>query len=296
MLKNNQPEFIIIGVMKAGTTTLHSYLKQSNDLSMSTLKEPNYLTRDYNFLRSVAKKKQITEEETYLSLFEDKTKINGEASVSYFTYANHITFDPNQKIIVSLRDPVERAFSEYKMHFSHNTTKLNFSDCIRKNPMNIDEFRLPINLGRYANYLEGLFKNHPIENIKIIAFEDFVKNEEETVKDILEFIGAPDPDFQLEKKVLNESFYFKNPFALKFFNATRELRYPLKKIISRDFPGIKTCLKIEKYFKNKFNSKLKMKEEDRTFLQETYKEENIRLKFLLEKHGFDNSFVDNWQS
>lgn len=60
MLKTNKPEILIIGVMKSGTTSIHSYLRQCSEISVSEPKEPHYLTHNpYNL-----------DEKGYLNLFK----------------------------------------------------------------------------------------------------------------------------------------------------------------------------------------------------------------------------------
>lgn len=313
MLKSNRPEVLIIGVMKSGTTSIHSYLRQCTEFSVSKPKEPNYLSfNNYNL-----------SEEDYINLFEDKTKLNVESSVSYFQYIPFIDFDPNQKIIISFRDPVERIFSHYKMNCSELKYDKSFSEYLKENykllfndkvvidfisnPLNKDHnpsliqsaknhFNNPLIVGYYASLVNILLAKHPKENIKIVSFEEFQKNEKETMIDILKFVGVKDlSTFTFEKEKQNPGFYFDNKATRKFFETFRKIKVFSQKFLTRDFPFVKIAMKLEAYLLNKFNKKIEMNSTDRSFLTGYYKEKNIEFKNLLDKHGFDSSFVDKWQ-
>ena len=121
-----KPNFIIVGVARCGTTSLFHYLEQHPEIGMAKVKEPKYfssldLTLPQNGIGdSTVFSKLIKDEASYDNLFEglEGYKAVGEASSDYFYY--HKTVIPrikkklgDIKIIVCLRDPVERAFSAY---------------------------------------------------------------------------------------------------------------------------------------------------------------------------------------
>jgi len=117
------PNFLIIGAQKAGTTSLYSYLNQHPQIYMSPVKEPNYFAYDERLdsggqIRPRAAKIVSTLED-YEALFDgihDETAW-GEASPSYL-YSARAPFRiheliPDARMIAILRDPVERAFSNF---------------------------------------------------------------------------------------------------------------------------------------------------------------------------------------
>ena len=114
------PNLFIVGAPKAGTTSLHEYFeKKIPGIFMSDVKEPYYFCKTLipidHYITPIRDKKK------YLELFEkSKTeKIIGESSVWYLSDpdASSLIYQkvPNAKIIIMLRDPVERAFSHYLM-------------------------------------------------------------------------------------------------------------------------------------------------------------------------------------
>ncbi|MEO1181468.1 MAG: sulfotransferase, partial [Cyanobacteria bacterium J06636_28] len=121
------PTFLIIGVQKAGTTSIYMYLKQHPQVYMSPVKETNFFERDW--AQSPAdvqrrKKNGIITWDDYQQLFDGATDTHlaiGEASPNYMFHhqfaAEQIqTRLPDAKLIAILRNPVQRAFSDYLMH------------------------------------------------------------------------------------------------------------------------------------------------------------------------------------
>jgi Sulfotransferase family len=112
------PNLFIVGAMKAGTTSLHNYLNSQPDVYMSPMKEPSFFTRIQPFPEPQYAGPVISSEADYRRLFESATsqRIIGESSISYLwdnrtasLLANRI---PNARIIIILRDPVDRAYSQ----------------------------------------------------------------------------------------------------------------------------------------------------------------------------------------
>ena len=125
------PDFLIIGAARAGTTALHTYLRQHPDIFMPQAKEMNYFayvgrTLDVkgpgaDFINNAA-----TDAATYASHFADARpgQITGEASPLYLfepdAPGNIATMAPDAKLIVILRNPIEQAYS----HFMYATKSL----------------------------------------------------------------------------------------------------------------------------------------------------------------------------
>ncbi len=111
------PNFFIVGVAKAGTTSLAAWLRQHPEVFISKLKEPRYFSHD---LADPGVHNVVRSREAYLALFarSGRYKARGEASTSYFTHWRHVPerikeVVPEARIIILLRDPVERAYSSY---------------------------------------------------------------------------------------------------------------------------------------------------------------------------------------
>lgn len=106
-----KPDFIIIGAMKCGTTSLYYYLRNHPDIFMPREKELHYFVEEKNFKKG---------EDWYQSNFNDKFRLNGEASTNYTK--KHLFSGvpermhkvvPKAKLIFLYRDPAERSWSHY---------------------------------------------------------------------------------------------------------------------------------------------------------------------------------------
>ena len=193
------PNFFIVGAAKAGTTSLHAYLSSHPQVFMSALKEPHYFA-DFdvtpeldNFLPIIRSRSD------YHELFKDSDGYIavGEASPSYLcdpAAAERIkSAIPTAKIIISLRNPVERAFSHYLMDFQRGSETLSFEKAL--------EFDLAhrekgwgksaqyTELGLYSNQVESFLREFGRERVLIVLFEDLVRDTRGTMRQIAGFLG-----------------------------------------------------------------------------------------------------------
>jgi len=106
-----KPNFFILGAGKSGTTSLYVYLAQHPEIFMSFVKEPTFFCDCFQIVKNPA---------DYLALFEgagDRKRV-GEASHAYLTCPRSAAllraFTPDAKFVVTLRNPVDRAFSLYQ--------------------------------------------------------------------------------------------------------------------------------------------------------------------------------------
>jgi Sulfotransferase family len=120
-LKKIWPNFFLVGAHKTGTTSLYFYLKQHPQVFLPALKEPHYFSRFRPYSEMLYPHPRVSDEATYLRLFSKAAghKAVGEASSSYLCdegAAERIhQAAPHAKIVIMLRDPVARAYSQYLM-------------------------------------------------------------------------------------------------------------------------------------------------------------------------------------
>jgi hypothetical protein len=119
------PDFLIVGAMRAGTTALASALAEHPQVFMATPKEPNFFAAPYGALNFVGPgdqafaRQNIRDWDSYVGLFRDAdSRVCGEASAAYLALpgvASEIRRRrPDAKIVIILRDPVERGFSAWQ--------------------------------------------------------------------------------------------------------------------------------------------------------------------------------------
>lgn len=176
------PDFIIIGAMKAGTTSLYRYLNSHPDINGSVIKETNYFCAETNRKRT---------QFLYELLFSGRGKWAFEASPNYSKY--HLNKNvpekmhnllPCVKIIYIVRDPIARTFSHYVHNYAHGRESLSFLQAIKKNRNYIDTSRYYYQIQQYLEY----FSN---EQILIIQAEQLGKRPSATLNYIFSFLDIP---------------------------------------------------------------------------------------------------------
>lgn len=188
------PDFLIIGAHKAGTTSLYHYLKSHPQVYMPELKEARYFAfnpQNSSHLEKAKKAFPITTMEEYLALFlhAKNESLLGEASPNYLVseYAAHNIYKhiPKVKLIVSLRNPIDRAYSLFQMNYrSHANQSVDIKDYKLS--------RCDAEKNSYCTKLKVYFDLFDNDQIKIILFEDLVNDTEKVVKEIFRFLEVPD--------------------------------------------------------------------------------------------------------
>jgi len=278
------PNLFVVGASKAGTTALHAYLDQIPEIYMSKTKEPNYFSvktiSDKSFLRP------IRDKERYLSLFKKAKgqKFLGEASPTYLSDSEapkliHKVV-PNAYIIISLRDPVERFFSHYLMLFSIGRLKKSFSEAcidslkIRKFDPNKTILRLSGSL--YSDYVKRYLEIFGPKQVKIIIFEEFIKNTKKTMEEILDFLEINRTVGDLGDKKYNPYSSPRVPFTQSLMTSDS-----VRKIVNYNLVPFKTRKFIREKILFKSASKPKMQENDRRTLVNYYQEDVKKLEEIL---------------
>ena len=209
-----KPNILCVGFAKCGTTTLYDIMKQHPDIYLSGIKEPIY----YGMKELVEKKGFEWYENRYYSKRNNKKVImeinpilgrNVSASQIKADYGNNV------KIIFLIRNPIDRLYSDFKMNlldgtcFSNlsdnlgNSTKQLFDKWIKNNF--IFENNYPIlkessstffcESGNYYDKIKDYTETFGKDNIKIIFFEDFIKNPKKECLKMFDFINVKSEEF-----------------------------------------------------------------------------------------------------
>ena len=217
-------ECFIVGAPKAGTTSVYDYLVQNGYYSRLFWKEPNYFCHDeYNsdFVREVRRRGDrhysiVETKEKYLRGVE-KGQEYIDSSTDYLlskgAHKRIAAYNPNAKIIICLRDPIERAISQFQMHSSLGLMKESFSDALNRSIVEYHEFggRLDsrFNLFAASNYFPGIenyITTFGRENVHLIIFERLVAAPEEQLIKLLKFLGKSDSKTTLPRSNEGSSF------------------------------------------------------------------------------------------
>ncbi|RCG28540.1 sulfotransferase [Sphaerisporangium album] len=201
------PDFLVIGAPKAGTTALHAALARHPALFMSAVKEPKFFLTDgppptrggpgdaQTF------REHVWRREDYEALFEKAPPgtLRGE-STPFYLYDRgaqrriHATI-PDARLIVVLRDPVERAHSNWTHLWSAGLEPI--GDVVRacaeeerRVAAGWSAFWHYVGLGRYGEQLRDLFKLFPPANVLVLRYRDLVDAPRATLDRICGFLGV----------------------------------------------------------------------------------------------------------
>ena len=183
-------DFFIVGAPKAGTTSLYHYLNEHPQVVMSSQKEPDYFSDNAIHEQGMYYgKNRVNTLDKYESLFAQKESVvYGEGSVSYLFYDNVAEdikkYNPNAKIIIMLRNPIERAFSHYLMDYRLGLVSDSFENIITKKSKHKNAhlfYQQYIEVSKYATQIQRYLDFFEKDSILFIDYDDFKKNVSETV-------------------------------------------------------------------------------------------------------------------
>lgn len=207
----NKPNFIGVGAGRCGTTSLYQYLATHKDVYMSPVKEINYFgirdieTNEYGI---------TFREYLYYFLGAENQKCIGEISPVYLTISESASRIKeklgNIKILITIREPIERMVSQYKHHFEqHQIDDINkycqeglrvFKDC-KQDKYKHNWFHPAKNIMQslyfegVKRYLEWFGK----ENVLIITYDRLKENSEAVLSEINQFLDIEKIEKQLDK-------------------------------------------------------------------------------------------------
>ncbi len=246
------PDFFIIGAGKSGTTSLAKYIAQHPQIYVPEVKElhfflfannpPNY--HGEHVLGPVL----IYNLDDYISYFEDtEGQLSCDCSVTYMYHdgfqqviKNIKKFYTNGKwkelkFIVILRDPVERAFSQYITRLCDGENEPFVKACFSWESRKREGWSIAYDYLGFSFYykpLQAYIREFGRDNVKIYIYEDLKERPLWLIKDIFQFLGV-DPEFvpQNINKYHNISLVPRSKIhelSYKMFVIHNPLKYPLK--------------------------------------------------------------------
>lgn len=215
------PNFIIVGAQRSGTTSLYNYLCQHPQVMRGFRKEVKYF--GCNYPQGI---------NWYRSHFPYQRKmspgdITGEASPYYLFHplAAQRIFEtlPDVRLIVLLRNPIDRAYSHYYLNIRRGREELSFEEAIKAEPKRLagEEERIKadeyhpmythktfsyLSRGIYARQLKRWFRFFSREQILVIKSEDLYGNFQSTYKKVMGFLTLPNRQLH-NRKTFNAGNY-----------------------------------------------------------------------------------------
>lgn len=247
------PNFLVVGGRRSGTTSLYKYLKATNGIFMPNEK---YIT----FFRTDDPKK-LTEKEylSYYSTVNDE-KLIGEVNPTYLDDPESPKLIkekiPNAKIIILLRNPVDRTYSDYLHHLEKNDFNISLDDVIKhQHPI--------LTRGLYYGQVKRYYDNFGKKNVGI-WFTDDLKNKnkrKDILLEIFNFLGIDSDlptiineeynNYRISKNVIT-SLILKYGYLGKYlpYNIREKIRNGMLKNIKKPELSEELRKKMEDYFYN----------------------------------------------
>ena len=290
MSHKNLPNFLIVGAPKAGTSSIAKYLDAHPEVFIPEIKEPRYFLHDifskvstedplYDYLM----KSSVLNWDDYLELYQgaDSTVTKfGDASVQYLYHFDTVIPQVKEKlgdvpIIIVLRDPIKRAFSNYK--YQSKIDLLSFTEALNKEEErksnHFNSFWYYKDVGLYYNQVNAYKK--AFSNVHICLYDDLMKNPESFMMQIYTFLNIDHTHVNDYTKRHNETIVPKN----KLFQYINYIRNQYGFSLSFLPEKYKTIIK-NLFFKKNME---KISHDDRQVLVSFFKEDIKKLEKLIDK-------------
>jgi hypothetical protein len=288
----NKIDFFLVGAARCGTTTLYNYLKNHEAVFLPNVKEPNYFSQvespkkeDYALPEPNIKyhAKIIKSESVYNALYRNAkdSQLKGDSSPSYIwdrDAAKKIyKHNPKAKIIISLRHPVDRAYSHYIMNYYTGVeTNKSFSEALKSEPNTMwGSCNQYLEMSAYYEQVKVYCDLFPKDQIKILVYEDWISNMKDEVDRIFEFLKIEPSKAIYNLEVNNNKM--KPIKKMRLLNMLRQnsIKAVIKKVISQEHID-----NLKASFFNKDGDIQKIDAELRSNLSSTFENEIKKLSEL----------------
>lgn len=226
------PSFLIIGAMRSGTTSLHRYLLEHPAVFLPRAKEMHFFDDRYNLGL-----------EWYASQFSDagpQSRI-GEATPNYMHDPVAIEriseIIPEARLVVILRNPVDRAYSHYWHNRARDREPLSFEEAVAAEPERLTRSRQDrrtysyVDRGRYYEQLLMIHDRLPHAQVLISLFDDLLRDPRSLFAGLCDFLGVDDRfvPTQLGHPV-NQFVEFR---SVQVRELSKRLPRPLRRVVGR---------------------------------------------------------------
>jgi len=201
------PDFLIVGAAKSGTTFLAHYLDQHPDIEIVSNRLEHFGEYSNVMMPDLSKDK-------YLNLFRNipQNTVAGEKSASYLysdQAANQIKqMNPDMKILILLRNPIHRAYSDYWHRRRNGMESLSFKEALDAEKQRIQQGspfeQHYAHYGLYADRVKMYFLLFGRQQCQVFLFENFIGDPEKICRQCFTFLDVTEPqktiDFSIQNK------------------------------------------------------------------------------------------------
>ena len=219
------PDFLVIGAKRCGTTSLFYHLPEHPCISKSPHDNMGFFNDNFHlgvnwyksFFPTIFTRNKIKSEFGNFLAFDVTTTYMEEESTANNVYQ----IKPNMKIIVILRNPVDRAYSQYHLNLREKAEKRSFEDAMEENMNELNKesyeryeikpkFSVEENnylkKGLYAQQLRHWLNIFPMESMLILSTEEFESNQQVIYNKIFEFLNISQFEVKNTEKMEKGSY------------------------------------------------------------------------------------------
>lgn len=292
---NQFPNFLIVGAAKSGTTSLFNYLNQHPDIFIPSRKECRFFSEmPRNFIGGGSAEYQndtIQSIEEYKELFKEGkyVKAKGDISNDYLFYydrsiSNIKKYLGNEvKIIVILRNPIDRAYSNYLHHVREGWENLSFEEALEKEgERKSNNWAWPFlykEVGLYYKQVKAYMES--FAHVQVYLYEELA-NMPKILSTIFQFIEVENIDISNISNRYNISGYPKSKIVHCFMTRKNLFKKIIKPAYNFLIPG-EQRKRFSAYIKNSNLKKTPMKYDTREHLTSYFKDDIMKLNSLIEK-------------
>ena len=222
----------LIGVQKSATTSVYDWISQHPDVcGPVSLKDTPFFIDDKLFNKGLNFLEKIYQNE----LSNERIILNGSAHNIYFEHAikRIKKHNPDAKLILILRNPVDRAISAYRFAVKRNLERDSFMNSIKNESIRLQSDNIQIlsettyiDHGRYYQQIKNLYKYFNEDKVLIIDYDDVKNKPNQIISDVFTFLNI-NSNFNPEFRTLNNTGNIR-------FEALRDIVYnnnPIKNFL-----------------------------------------------------------------
>lgn len=288
------PNFLIVGAARSGTTLLFYCLKQHPEVYIPSRKECRFFSQMPSDLKGprdeLFNKSNVKSLDEYKLLFSlaSTEKAIGDISPDYLYYYHNSIRNIRQtlgdvKILIILRNPVERTYSQYLFFIRTGKEIFSFEEALRnedkRKELNWHWMWFYKDVSFYYKQVKAYVEN--FSKVKVYLYNDLKNDTLGVIKDIYNFLVV-DSSFVPDIKIKNVSGVPKNRFFDKFITRPNIFKSLIKPVVKILLPGEKRT-KLRDYLMFKNLPKPEMKSETREYLKNLYREDILKLQDLINR-------------
>ena len=237
------PDFLIIGTQRGGTTSLYNYLMDRPGVGPASVKELHFF--DKKFHKGLPWYRAHFPTKLQKTLFQyahNQVFVTGEAS-AYYLFHPHAPKRvaqtlPHVKLIALLRNPIDRAYSQYNFEVELGRETLSFEDALEREEERIakekekilaDERYVSFDHSRFSYLARGIYVDQlrawldffPREQFLLLKSEDFYTDPAATLVQVSEFLNLPELEPYERERQYKQYNYNNTPYS-KMDSTTRK--------------------------------------------------------------------------